>query len=104
MTPLQRARLAFRAARHQLAAAVLSDDDAELARACWTLLQARDALVAALDNPDDPRRREVRALRRWRRFALALLREDPPPPGLLDRARLLSPPLAADGGDHMEDA
>lgn len=86
--PLRRARLRFRDARHQLAAAALSGDDRATVAAARHLLRAHDRLRAALDHPS---RRDGKTLRRWRRFALAALRSDPPAAGLLDRIRALIP-------------
>jgi hypothetical protein len=84
---LHRARLAFRAARHALARAVLADDDRALIAACWRLLRANDRLahMATFPTPRDERTR-----RRWRGFALAAL-ADHVPAGLTHRANRLLP-------------
>jgi len=86
-TTLQRARHAFRDARHGLAHAVVAGRRGEIERAAREVLAARDRLAEAMERPDDRHRRDVRVLQRWRRFALSALRHDPPPAGLVDRAR-----------------
>ncbi|MGH8086328.1 MAG: hypothetical protein ACREPV_13815 [Lysobacter sp.] len=89
MSPLADARHRFRAARHRLARAVVDADHRATVAAARHLLAAHDDVTTILVHPDDRRQREVRALQRWRRFALGALRFDPPPAGLLDRARVL---------------
>lgn len=82
---LRRARQAFRAARHGLAAAVLANDDAATVAACWRLLRAYDRLGIAARNPTA---RDDRTAARWRGFALAAV-HNRIPAGLAARARRL---------------
>jgi len=84
--PLQRARHGFRDARQAMAAAVLAGDRRATVAAAWAILRAADRL-RALNTCPSARDRRTRV--RWRRWALAALRRDPPDFGLLRRAMAL---------------
>lgn len=82
----QRARRLFRNARHALAAAVLAGDHRATVAAAWRVLRAGDRLRSVVDHPTA---RDRRTRIRWRRWALAALRRDPPDYALLRRAMAL---------------
>ncbi|SOD51244.1 hypothetical protein [Pseudoxanthomonas wuyuanensis] len=84
---LQQARHAFRDARRDMAAAVLAGDRRATVAAAWAVLRAGDRL-RALNACPSARDRRTRV--RWRRWALAALRRDPPDFGLLRRAMQLN--------------
>lgn len=84
--PLQRARHAFRDAWQAMAAAVLAADRRATVAAAWAVLRAADHLRAVNACPSA---RDRRTRVRWRRWALAALRRDPPDFGLLRRAMAL---------------
>lgn len=83
---LQRARRLFRNARHALAAAVLAGNHRATVAAAWRVLRAGDRLRSMVDHPTA---RDRRTRIRWRRWALAALRRDPPDYALLRRAMTL---------------
>lgn len=83
---LQRARHIFRASRRELAAAVLAGDHEATMVAAWRVLRAGDRLRMLLEHPSA---RDRRTRVRWRRWALQVLRRDPPDLGLLRRAMTL---------------
>jgi hypothetical protein len=85
--PLQRGRQAFRDARHAMAAAVLAGDRRATVAAAWGVLRAGDHLRAVNACPSA---RDRRTRVRWRRWALQVLRHDPPDYSLLRRAMQLS--------------
>jgi hypothetical protein len=91
---LRAARLAFRAARHALARAVLADDERALLAACWRLLRANDRLMRVAAHPTT---RDERTRRRWRGFALAAINHHLAA-GLACRARRLYPQHDHNGG------
>lgn len=100
---LQHARLALRSARRAFAAAIASDDARRTRRAAWRLLCAGDHLRALAEHPS---RRDDRALKRWRRWALAALRNDPPAAGLSARVRrmMATDRLGAAGACNHEES
>ena len=83
VSALQRARHIFRTARQDLAAAVLVGDHAATVATAWRVLRAGDRVRALADHPTA---RDRRMRIRWRRWALAALRRDPPEFSLLRRA------------------
>lgn len=95
VAPLQRARRDFQRARRAFAAAVFAEDVARVVAAAWGVLHAFDRLDVTALHPS-PRDRCTWC--RWRRFALAALRCDPPPAGLLDRIRQLTNESDRDAG------
>lgn len=99
---LQLARHLFRAARHDLAAAVLAGDHCTTVAAAWRVLRAGDHVRCLADHPTA---RDRRTRTRWRRWALQALRRDPPDLGLLRRAMALDHHHGAAGakGDHDDD-
>ena len=99
--PLQRARHAFRDAKQAMAAAVLAADRRATVAAAWTVLRAADRLRAINACPSA---RDRRTRVRWRRWALAALRRDPPDFGLLRRAVALQeqPSNAGEAGPTQE--